>query len=215
MQRAYAYRLHRRPDPFLEGLSFAWPYPEWDLAAMNRAADHLRGIPELTPPRLDGDNVDFSLVGRLAASEVKRAIYGNRLVLFAPLYITNKCQNECRYCAFRASNKSLTRRNLTRDEIARETQIIIDEGHKRILLVAGDNYPAGKGLDYVYEAIETIYGVHSRNGEIRRLNVNVAALDVDHYRRLKQCHTFGGPPAHIQKLAVAVQIPAQPIHRHM
>ncbi|MEZ4389145.1 MAG: [FeFe] hydrogenase H-cluster radical SAM maturase HydG [Candidatus Krumholzibacteriia bacterium] len=123
-----------------------------------------------------------------AAREVKQAIYGNRLVLFAPLYITNKCQNECRYCAFRASNTRLLRRNLTQEEIARETEIIIDEGHKRILLVAGESYPDGEGLGYVYDAIETIYGVKSRNGEIRRLNVNIAALDVEHYRRLKQCN---------------------------
>jgi len=123
-----------------------------------------------------------------AASDVKRAIYGNRLVLFAPMYITNKCQNECKYCAFRASNKGLTRRNLTQAEIARETEIIIDEGHKRILLVAGESYPDGKGMDYVYEAIDTIYGVKSKNGEIRRLNVNVAALDVPDYKRLKACN---------------------------
>ncbi len=122
-----------------------------------------------------------------AAREVKETIYGNRLVLFAPLYITNKCQNECRYCAFRASNRALLRRNLTPEEIAHETRVIIDEGHKRILLVAGESYPAGEGLDYVYRAIETIYGVKSGNGEIRRLNVNVAALDVEHYRRLHAC----------------------------
>jgi len=122
-----------------------------------------------------------------AAREVKETIYGNRLVLFAPLYITNKCQNECRYCAFRASNRELRRRNLTRDEIAHETRVIIDEGHKRILLVAGESYPAGEGIDYVYKAIETIYSVKSGRGEIRRLNVNVAALEVEHYRRLKQC----------------------------
>ncbi len=122
-----------------------------------------------------------------AAREVKETIYGNRLVLFAPLYITNKCQNECRYCAFRASNRGLLRRSLTQEEIAHETRVIVDEGHKRILLVAGESYPAGQGLDYVYQAIETIYGVKSGNGEIRRLNVNVAALDVEHYRRLHAC----------------------------
>ena len=123
-----------------------------------------------------------------AAREVKEAIYGNRLVLFAPMYITNKCQNECRYCAFRASNKDLRRRNLTQKEIAEEVRIIIDEGHKRILLVAGESYPAGQGLDYVYETIETIYSVKSGNGEIRRLNVNIAGLDVDHYSKLKACN---------------------------
>lgn len=134
----------------------------------------------------EDDDLDQEICA--AASEVKRSIYGNRLVLFAPLYITNKCQNECMYCAFRASNKDLKRRNLTQDEIAHETRIIVDEGHKRILLVAGESYPAGKGLDYVYEAIDTIYKVKSKNGEIRRLNVNVAALDVEHYRQLKACN---------------------------
>lgn len=122
-----------------------------------------------------------------AAREVKETIYGNRLVLFAPLYITNKCQNECRYCAFRASNRGLIRRSLSQEEIAHETRVIVDEGHKRILLVAGESYPAGEGLDYVYRAIETIYGVKSGHGEIRRLNVNVAALEVEHYRRLHDC----------------------------
>ncbi len=122
------------------------------------------------------------------ARTVKETIYGNRLVLFAPMYITNKCQNECRYCAFRASNTDIRRRNLSQEEIAEEVRIIIDEGHKRILLVAGESYPAGEGLDYVYKTIETIYSVKSGNGEIRRLNVNIAGLDVEHYRRLKACN---------------------------
>ncbi len=122
-----------------------------------------------------------------AAREVKEAIYGNRLVLFAPLYITNKCQNDCLYCAFRVSNRHLVRRDLTFEEIANETRMIIREGHKRILMVAGEHYPDGQGLDYVFKAIETVYAVKEGNGEIRRLNVNVAALDVDHYRQLKAC----------------------------
>ena len=122
-----------------------------------------------------------------AARAVKEAIYGNRLVLFAPLYITNKCQNDCLYCAFRVSNRDLVRRDLTFEEIASETRMIIREGHKRILMVAGEHYPDGQGLDYVFKAIETVYAVKEGNGEIRRLNVNVAALDVEHYRQLKAC----------------------------
>jgi 2-iminoacetate synthase len=122
-----------------------------------------------------------------AAREAKEAIYGNRLVLFAPLYITNKCQNDCLYCAFRVSNRDLVRRDLTFEEIASETRMIIREGHKRILMVAGEHYPDGQGLDYVFKAIETVYSVKEGNGEIRRLNVNVAALDVEHYRQLKAC----------------------------
>ena len=123
-----------------------------------------------------------------AAREIKESIYGNRLVLFAPMYITNKCQNECRYCAFRASNKDIRRRNLSPDEIAQETRAIVDEGHKRILLVAGESYPAGEGLDFVYKAIETIYSVRSGNGEIRRLNVNIAGLEVEQFKALKACN---------------------------
>jgi len=121
------------------------------------------------------------------ARAVKEAIYGNRLVLFAPLYITNRCQNDCLYCAFRASNRDLVRRDLSYAEIEHETRMILREGHKRILLVAGEHYPGGQGLDYVYEAIARIYGVTENGDRIRRLNVNVAALDVAHFRRLKQC----------------------------
>ncbi len=120
-----------------------------------------------------------------AARVVKETVYGNRLVLFAPLYITNKCRNDCRYCAFRASNAALRRRDLTPDEIAGETRILIDEGHKRILLVAGEREPRGDGLDDVLRAIDTVYGVTSARGGIRRLNVNIAAMDTEHYRRLR------------------------------
>jgi 2-iminoacetate synthase len=122
-----------------------------------------------------------------AARAVKESIYGNRLVLFAPVYITNKCQNECRYCAFRASNKALRRRSLGQEEIAEEVRHVVDEGHKRILLVAGESYPEGRGLDWVYETIDTVYSVRSGQGSIRRLNVNIAGLSVEHYRRLKAC----------------------------
>jgi 2-iminoacetate synthase len=122
-----------------------------------------------------------------AAQAAKEAIYGNRLVLFAPLYITNKCQNDCLYCAFRVSNRGLARRDLTFDEIAAETRMIIREGHKRILMVAGEHYPDGQGLDYVFKAIETVYAVKEGHGEIRRLNVNVAALSVEQCRQLKAC----------------------------
>jgi 2-iminoacetate synthase len=122
-----------------------------------------------------------------AAREAKEAIYGNRLVLFAPLYITNKCQNDCLYCAFRVSNRGLARRDLTFAEIADETRMIIREGHKRILMVAGEHYPDGQGLDYVFKAIETVYAVKEGHGEIRRLNVNVAALTVEQCRQLKAC----------------------------
>jgi 2-iminoacetate synthase len=119
-----------------------------------------------------------------AARWVKNQIYGNRLVLFAPLYISNLCTNECLYCAFRARNQALVRRTLNQEEIARETRILIEQGHKRVLLVSGESYPK-EGFDYVLNAIETVYSVRMGRGEIRRVNANVAPLSVADYKRLK------------------------------
>jgi 2-iminoacetate synthase len=119
-----------------------------------------------------------------AARWVKNEIYGSRLVLFAPLYVSNLCRNECTYCAFRTENKALVRRALTQEEIAAEVEILIGQGHKRLLLVAGESYPA-EGLDYLLKAIATIYGVKRGRGEIRRVNVDIAPLTVEEFRRFK------------------------------
>ena len=121
---------------------------------------------------------DPELLGELfqTAREAKEAIYGQRLVLFAPLYISNLCNNDCLYCAFRVRNKELKRRALTQDEIRHEVEILVDQGHKRVLLVAGESYPKDGGFQYVLDSIETIYDVKRGNGEIRRVNVNVAPL---------------------------------------
>lgn len=129
---------------------------------------------------------DPELLGEMfaTAKQVKDTIYGRRLVLFAPMYVSNLCSNDCAYCAFRARNKDLKRRALTQDEIASETKTIIDQGHKRILLVAGESYPH-EGFDYILKAIDTVYSVKSGPGEIRRVNVNVAPLDTDEFKRLK------------------------------
>jgi len=119
-----------------------------------------------------------------AARYVKESIYGRRLVLFAPLYISNLCKNECIYCAFRARNAKVKRRALTMEEIAREGMILINQGHKRILLVAGESYPS-EGFSYVLRSIETLYSLKSQNGEIRRINANIAPLTPDEFRQLK------------------------------
>ena len=119
-----------------------------------------------------------------AAREVKEAIYGKRLVLFAPLYISNLCQNDCQYCAFRVSNKSLRRRALTQGEIAEEVRHLVRTGHKRILLLAGEAY-LKDGFDYILNSIETVYNVREGRGEIRRVNVEIAPLTVEEFRRLK------------------------------
>lgn len=115
---------------------------------------------------------------------VKDAIYGKRLVVFAPLYISNLCANECVYCAFRARNKEVVRKALSQEEIANETRILIDQGHKRVLVVAGEGN-SKQGLQYVLDAIDTVYSVKNGNGEIRRVNVNVAPLSVEDFSRLK------------------------------
>ena len=118
------------------------------------------------------------------AQRVKQDIYGRRLVIFAPLYVSNLCGNECTYCAFRARNTELERRALTQEEIASETRMLIDQGHKRVLLVAGESYPR-EGFSYVLKAIDTVYSVTHDQGEIRRINVNVAPLTLDQFRELK------------------------------
>ena len=118
------------------------------------------------------------------AKEIKEKIYGNRLVLFAPLYITNVCVNNCMYCAFRRDNKELKRRTLTIEDIRAEIEFLVKHGHKRILLVAGE-HPKKSALGFVGEAIKTIYDVHINGGNIRRVNVNTAPLSLDDFKTLK------------------------------
>ena len=119
-----------------------------------------------------------------SARQVKETIYGRRLVLFAPLYISNLCTNECLYCAFRVRNKEVIRRVLSQDEIRQETLALINQGHKRILVVAGESYPE-QGFQYILDTIRTIYETKSGNGEIRRVNANLAPLTLDEFRELK------------------------------
>jgi len=120
-----------------------------------------------------------------AARTVKNEIYGNRLVMFAPLYVSNLCNNECNYCAFRVNNTELVRRVLNQEEIAQETRILINQGHKRLLLVAGESYPKEDGFDYILKSIDTIYQTRCGQGEIRRVNVNIAPLTVAGFTQLK------------------------------
>lgn len=153
-----------------------------DLLAKSRELKGLRGRDLAVLANV----VDPALLDELfhTAREVKESIYGKRLVLFAPLYISNLCANECTYCAFRARNTALVRRALTQEEIAREVKWLEEQGHKRILLVAGESYPR-EGFDYVLRSIETVYATSSGPGEIRRVNVNVAPLTDEEFRRLR------------------------------
>jgi 2-iminoacetate synthase len=119
------------------------------------------------------------------AKQIKEEIYGSRLVLFAPLYISNRCSNECTYCAFRATNTEIHRRTLTQEEIAEETRILIRQGHKRVLMVAGEALPP-QGFQYLIDSIATIYSTRVGPGEIRRINVNLAPQTTERFKQLKQ-----------------------------
>ena len=119
------------------------------------------------------------------ACQVKQEIYGRRIVMFAPLYISNLCKNDCIYCSFRVHNKEIKRRTLKQNEIAQETKALIEQGHKRLLMVSGEQLPE-TGFDYILDSIRTIYDTKSANGEIRRINVNLAPVDVEKFKLLKQ-----------------------------
>lgn len=119
------------------------------------------------------------------ASEIKRKFYGNRIVMFAPLYLSNYCVNGCVYCPYHAKNRTIPRKKLSQEEIRREVVALQDMGHKRLALEAGED-PRNNPIDYILESIRTIYSIHHKNGAIRRVNVNIAATTVENYRLLKE-----------------------------
>ena len=118
------------------------------------------------------------------ARTIKQRIYGNRIVMFAPLYLSNYCINGCTYCPYHAINRTIPRRKLTQEEIRQEVIALQDMGHKRLALEAGE-HPKYSPIEYILESIDTIYSIHHRNGAIRRVNVNIAATTVEEYKMLK------------------------------
>lgn len=118
------------------------------------------------------------------AEDIKQRFYGNRIVMFAPLYLSNYCVNGCVYCPYHAKNRNIPRKKLTQDEIRAEVTALQDMGHKRLAIELGE-HPVQNPIEYVLESIKTIYGIHHRNGDIRRVNVNIAATTVENYRKLK------------------------------
>ncbi|MSS77038.1 [FeFe] hydrogenase H-cluster radical SAM maturase HydG [Anaerococcus sp. WCA-380-WT-2B] len=117
------------------------------------------------------------------AKELKLKFYGNRIVLFAPLYLSNYCVNGCLYCPYHAKNKTIPRRKLNQDEIRKEVIALQDMGHKRLALETGED-PINNPIDYVLESIKTIYSIKHKNGSIRRVNVNIAATTIENYKKL-------------------------------
>lgn len=118
------------------------------------------------------------------AEEIKLAFYGNRIVIFAPLYLSNYCVNGCLYCPYHLKNKTIPRKKLTQEEVRQEVIALQDMGHKRLAIEAGED-PKNNPIEYILECIKTIYSVHHKNGDIRRVNVNIAATTVENYRKLK------------------------------
>lgn len=118
------------------------------------------------------------------AMEIKQKFYGNRIVMFAPLYLSNYCVNGCTYCPYHYKNKHISRKKLTQEEIVKEVMALQDMGHKRLALEAGED-PVNNPIEYILECIHTIYGIKHKNGAIRRVNVNIAATTVENYKKLK------------------------------
>ncbi len=119
------------------------------------------------------------------AEKIKKDFYGNRIVMFAPLYLSNYCVNGCVYCPYHMQNKCITRKKLTQEEIVREVTALQNMGHKRLALEAGE-HPTMNPIEYILESIKTIYSIKHKNGAIRRVNVNIAATTVENYQKLKE-----------------------------
>lgn len=119
------------------------------------------------------------------AEQIKKDFYGNRIVMFAPLYLSNYCVNGCLYCPYHAKNKHIPRKKLTQEEVAKEVIALQDMGHKRLAIEAGED-PVNNPIEYILDCINTIYSIKHKNGAIRRVNVNIAATTVENYRKLKE-----------------------------
>ena len=125
------------------------------------------------------------------AEQIKKDFYGNRIVMFAPLYLSNYCVNGCVYCPYHAKNKHISRKKLTQEEIRKEVIALQDMGHKRLALETGED-PVNNPIEYVLDSIKTIYSIKHKNGAIRRVNVNIAATTVENYRKLKEAEIGKG-----------------------
>lgn len=139
---------------------------------------------EETAVLINADDPELIEEIKQGARTLKEKVYGNRIVLFAPLYIGNKCTNNCKYCGFRTSNKFAVRKTLSDEEIIRETEALEENGQKRLILVYGEH--PQYNADYIAHTVKTVYSVKKGNGEIRRVNINAAPLEIDGYRTVKE-----------------------------
>jgi 2-iminoacetate synthase len=159
------------------------PSPERVRKIIARSLDKNRLDPEEMAVLINAE--DPALVTEIfeGARELKQEIYGNRIVLFAPLYIGNECVNNCQYCGFRCTNSEVSRKTLTFPELDREVEALVDRGHKRLILVYGEHpqYDA----QFIHDTVKEVYGIKKGNGEIRRVNINAAPLDVEGFKLVK------------------------------
>ncbi|MEW5846094.1 MAG: [FeFe] hydrogenase H-cluster radical SAM maturase HydG [Bacteroidota bacterium] len=185
------YRIpDERMKPFIDADEI-WEY-------INNAKPTKERVREIIAKSLDKQRLNLEEVATLVnttdpelveeilqgARTLKERIYGNRIVLFAPLYIGNKCTNNCQYCGFRASNKNALRMTLSDEEIVQEVEALEDNGQKRLILVYGEHpeYSA----EYIAHTVRLVYGIKKKNGEIRRVNINAAPLDIEGFRKVKE-----------------------------
>lgn len=175
-------------DEILETLSYADEHKtdrELIVSILNKAKQ-MKGLSHreasvLLACELEDQNQEIYAL----AKKIKQEFYGNRIVMFAPLYLSNYCVNGCVYCPYHLKNKHITRKKLTQDEIKAEVMALQDMGHKRLALETGED-PIHNPLEYVLDSIKTIYSIKHKNGAIRRVNVNIAATTVENYRKLKE-----------------------------
>ena len=185
------YRIADRPmQPFIDAEEI-WDY----LNRISSSPDRVREViaKSLSKQRLTleetavllkaEDEVSIQTI-KEGAKRLKEEIYGNRIVLFAPLYVGNKCTNDCRYCGFRRSNKAQVRKTLLRDELVREVEALEESGQKRLILVFGEHPEYSP--EFIAETVRVTYGVKKGRGEIRRVNINAAPLDIDGFRVVKK-----------------------------
>jgi 2-iminoacetate synthase len=172
------------PDEIWDYLNNTRPTKERVREVIAKALNKQRLNLKETAVLINAD--DPELIGEIKAGarELKKKVYGNRIVLFAPLYIGNHCINNCKYCGFKASNKFAVRRKLTDEEIIRETEALEDNGQKRLILVYGE-HPMYNS-EYIAHTVRLVYGVKKGNGEIRRVNINAAPLDIEGFRTVKE-----------------------------
>lgn len=167
-----------------------------NMELINRILEKARPIPTATGCRCNGlthreasvllacDDPEVTKRIYEIAEEIKLAFYGNRIVIFAPLYLSNYCVNGCLYCPYHMKNKTIPRKKLTQEEVKAEVIALQDMGHKRLAIESGED-PVNNPIEYILECIDTIYSIHHKNGAIRRVNVNIAATTVENYRKLK------------------------------